>query len=79
MGERKIKTLEEQLFTPILGEDGYFPSAPFSAVLEYRNLIKGWLEKFPRSEGVEPRVCLYPQERDGRTVYIVAKEIIISE
>jgi len=51
MGERRIETLEEQLFPPI----------------------------FPRSEGIEPTVSLYPQKRNGRTMYIVAKEVIISE
>ncbi|OGE37393.1 hypothetical protein A3B45_03345 [Candidatus Daviesbacteria bacterium RIFCSPLOWO2_01_FULL_39_12] len=79
MGERRIETLEEQLFPPIFGEDGYFPPAPDPAVLEYRRLQRKWLETFPRSEGIEPTVSLYPQKRNGRTMYIVAKEVIISE
>ncbi|MDP3973522.1 MAG: hypothetical protein Q8P92_01690 [Candidatus Daviesbacteria bacterium] len=79
MGERRIETIEEQVFIPIFGEDNHFPPAPDSAVLEYRRLQKEWLMNFPRSEGIEPRVFLYPQTRDGRTVYVVAKEIIISE
>lgn len=79
MDERKIEILEEQVFIPTFREDGNFPPAPLAAVLEYRRLQKEWLETFSRLEGIEPRVSLYPIRRDGRTVYIVAKEIIISE
>lgn len=78
MAERRVETLEETYFMPIFREDGYFPPAPYSAVLEYRRLQKEWLMNFPKIAGIEPRVCLYPGERNGRKVYIVSKEIINS-
>lgn len=79
MSERRIEILEEKTFLAISGENGRFPPAPDDAVLEYERLKGEWQMTFPRSEEIEPIVSLYPQRRDGRLVYVVAKEIVISK
>jgi hypothetical protein len=77
--ERRTEIIEEHLFFPMSREDRNFPPAPPDAVLEYQRLKEEWLMGFPKKEGVEPMVALFPRNIDGRIRYIVSKELVISE
>ena len=77
MCERRRIFLDKKVFTPVYGEDGHFPPAPPEAITEYGRLKSGWLVAFPKLPGREPAVSLYPVTEDGKTCYIVAREIIV--
>ncbi len=78
MEERRREVLEEQVFIPVLGEDGHFPVAPDEAVEQYRNFRDEWLSKYPKISGVRPEVAIYPVRSDGKIRYIVTKQVIIT-
>lgn len=75
IGRIEYEIVNEWLFTPFFGEDGQHPVAPPDAVNKREELKITWQKDYPPTKHVEPKVHMFPEERDGRKIFVVRTEL----